>query len=364
MLGHLTESELEFYNNILLARALGRGLNEKEKLAHRLLDFDWTYRESDSPGSYRSAEKAEEELIADIDASTALDDEQKMAWLKLFSMSYAAQQEALKQWRWVQCMRYVDADPERSKVTLALNGVKGEHYEANLALQAKFRRFSDLISAAKCTERLIMTDDCINFTVLRERAMAELKKDKELFFFGVTVPQEAQDIIDSIVRNDKQLFINMVESGCAKVMFPSFQVDSNNPDGTWLVTMQCTGDYRDAFGFFFSKSPTRPRRDWAPKLQGAKPSTQAPVDKFIQDTTDARRAAKADVMVERRDPAKVNIPAMPERRVKAPMALSNRPMSIPEKPKPKKVKTAPKARAKKFAVLGDATQLGELLSNR
>lgn len=362
MLGHLTESELEFYNNIILARALGRELDEKEKLAHRLLDFDWSYRESDSPGTYSAAEKVEEELIADIDASR-LDDAQKMEWLKLFSAPYAVVVETLKPWRWVQCMRYVDADPERSKVTLALNGVKGEHYEANLALQAKFRRFSDIISAAKCTERLIMTDDCINFTVLRERAMAELKKDKELFFFGVTVPQEAQDIIDDIVRNDKQLFINMVESGCAKVMFPSFQVDSNNPDGTWLVTMQCTGDYRDAFGFFFSKRPTRARRDWAPKLQTA-PSTKAPVDKFIQDSVDARRAAKADVMVERRDPAKANIPAMPERRVKTPMALSNRPMAIPEKAKPKKVKQAPKPRAKKFAVLGDATQLGELLSNR
>lgn len=362
MLGHLTESELDFYNNIILARALGRELNEKEKLASRLLDFDWTYRESDSPGTYRSAEKAEEELIADIDASTALDDEQKMAWLKLFSMSYAAQTEALKPWRWVQCMRYVDADPERSKVALALKGVDGLLYEAGLRLQTKFRRFSDLITEAKCTERLIMTDDCINFTVLRERAMDELKKDKELFFFGVTVPQEAQDIIDDIVRNEKALFVELVESGVAKVLFPSFQVDSNNPGGVWLVTMNCTGDYRSAFGFFFSKESTRPRRDWAPKLQTSKPSTPGLVERFIKDSVDARRAAKEDIMVERRDPAKANIPAMPERRVKAPMALSNRPMTIPEKAKPKKVKTAPKARAKKFAVLGDPTKLGELLN--
>lgn len=357
MLGHLTESELEFYNNILTARALGRELNEEEVLAQRLLGFDWTYRESDSPGTYRSAEKAEEELIADIDAS-GISDEQKMQWLKLFSMSYEAQTATLKRWRWVQCMRYVDVDPERSKVTLALNGVKGEHYEANLALQAKFRRFSDIISKAKCTERLIMTDDCINFTILRERAMEELKKDKENFFFGVTVPQEAQDIIDDIVRNDKQLFINMVESGCAKVMFPSFQVDSNNPDGTWLVTMQCTGDYRDAFGFFFSKRPSRPRRDWAPKLQTTKPAP----NKF--DARDDARYVETAPMVERRSPANANIPAIPERRVKTPMALSNRPMVVAEKAKPKKVKTAPKARAKKFAVLGDATQLGELLSSR
>jgi hypothetical protein len=358
MLGHLTESELEFYNNILIARALGRGLNEQEKLADRLLGFDWSYRESDAPGTYAAAEKAEEELIADIDAS-GLDDAQKMEWLKLFSAPYAVVIDTLKKWRWVQCMRYVDSDPERSKVTLALNGVKGEHYEANLALQAKFRRFSDIISAAKCTERLIMTDDCINFTVLRERAMEELKKDKENFFFGVTVPQEAQDIIDDIVRNDKQLFINMVESGCAKVMFPSFQVDSNNPDGTWLVTMQCTGDYRDAFGFFFSKRPTRPRRDWAPKLQTTKPAP----NKF--DARDDARYVEPAPMVERRSPANANIPAIPERRVKTPMALSNRPMAVAaEKPKPKKVKTAPKARAKKFAVLGDATQLGELLSSR
>lgn len=359
MLGHLTESELELYNNILFVRALGRELNEQEKLAERLLGFDWTYRESDSPSTYREAEKAEEELIADIDAS-GIDDAQKMEWLKLFSMGYDAQTATLKKWRWVQCMRYVNADPERSKVTLALNGVKGEHYEANLALQAKFRRFSDIISKAKCTERLIMTDDCINFTILRERAMEELKKDKENFFFGVTVPQEAQDIIDDIVRNDKQLFINMVESGCAKVMFPSFQVDSNNPDGTWLVTMQCTGDYRDAFGFFFSKRPTRPRRDWAPKLQ-----TEKPVRRAIEEVIPRHLATINDaVQVERRSPANANIPAIPERRVKTPMALSNRPMAVPEKAKPKKVKSAPKPRAKKFAVLGDATQLGELLSSR
>lgn len=360
MLGHLTESELEFYNNILIARALGRELNEQEKLADRLLGFDWSYRESDAPGAYASAEKIEEELIADIDAS-GLDDAQKMEWLKLFSAPFAVVIDTLKKWRWVQCMRYVGTDPERSKVTLALNGVKGEHYEANLALQAKFRRFSDIISAAKCTERLIMTDDCINFTVLRERAMEELKKDKENFFFGVTVPQEAQDILDSIVRNDKQLFIDMVESGCAKVMFPSFQVDSNNPDGTWLVTMQCTGDYRDAFGFFFSKRPTRPRRDWAPKLQ-----TEKPVRRTVEEIVPRNLSTINDaVQVERRSPANANIPAIPERRVKTPMALSNRPMAVAaEKPKPKKVKTAPKARAKKFAVLGDPTQLSELLSSR
>lgn len=372
MLGHLTERELEWYNDILKCRALGRELNEAEQLAARLQEHDWSFRESDSPGTVKAGHKSEEDLIADIDASGIADD-LKLEWLKLFDKPYGEVQEALKPWAWVRSMRFLSDEPERGKVRMALAGVTDIQYSAFLILQAKFKTMSDIVVKAGCTQRLIMTDDTINFTLIRERAAEEAKKDRELFFYGVTLPQKAQDIMDDIVRNDKELFISMVDTGAAKSMFPNFQVDTNNPGGTWLVTMQCTGDYNDAFGFFFTKHMNRPRREWAPRLQGDKPTgfgkdrggnNSTASSQFIEEGIDLRRESKAGI-VERRNPANANIPAIPERRVKTPMALSNRPMApVVEKPKPKKVKTAPKARAKKFEVLGNATQLGELLTSR
>lgn len=341
MLGYLNDNEVAVYQGIVLARALGRPLNTTEKFAARLLDH--------FNGDWKKSQEAEEELIADIDASD-IDENQKITWLRLFQLPEAAVKEELAQWSWVKFMRYVDAANPRNTIGLALAGVTEEKYDVYMRLRAKFEILASVIVEAGCTQRLIMTDDVINFTVLRERAMTELKSHKELFYFGVTLPQEAQDMIDDIVRNDKALFIEMVESGAAACLFPNIQRDSNNPGGTWLVTMQCTDDCDETFGFFISKEPTRPRRDWSPKLQA--PKQAARVDEFIGENLEVRREAKAEFFPERRNPANANIPAIPERRVKTPMALSNRPMAaVIEKPKPKKIKTAPKPRAKKFEVI-------------
>lgn len=338
MLGYLKDQEqVEMASNIILARALGRPLDTVEQFASRLID----YFDSD----WRGGQAAEEELIAEIDSCVDLDEVIKLQWLKLFQVPFKEAVATLAEWRWVKYMRYVGASVPHDEVGLAVLGVTEAQFAMYDKVRDKFNRLSAMIVSAGCTQRLIMTDDVINFTVLRERAAAEAKSNRELFYYGVTLPQPAQDLMDDIVRNDKRVFVDMMINGAARCMFPNIQCNDSNPDGTWLITMNCTTDHSNMFGFFISKEPTRARREWTPKL--APTATQ----KFIQETVELRREAKAEI-VERRDPARANIPAIPERRAKTPMALSNRPASpVVEKPRPKKVKSAPKARSQKFEVL-------------
>lgn len=335
MLGYLKDQKQAVEaSNIILARALGRPLDTAEKFASRLID----YFESD----WGNSQAAEEELIAEIDSSPDLEDEVKFQWLKLFQVPFKEANAVLDSWRWVKYMRYVGSSVPHNEVGLAVLGVTNERFAQYDKVRAKLNRLSDMIVAAGCTGRLLMTDDVINFSVLRERAAAEAKAHRELFYYGVALPQQAQDLIDDIVRNDKVVFVEMVIEGAARCMFPNLQCNDGNPDGTWLITMNCTDDHNNLFGFFISKTPTRARREWTPK---------SPAQQFIQEGLELRREAKAE-FVERRDPARANIPAIPERRVKTPMALSNRPASaVVEKPRQKKVKTAPKARSQKFEVL-------------
>lgn len=335
MLGYLKDQDqADEACNIKLARALGRPLDTAEKFASRLIayfDSDW-----------RGGQATEEELIAEIDSSTELDDAIKLQWLKLFQLPYKDAIAILHEWRWVDYMRYVGSSVPHNEVGLAVLGVTEEQFARYDKVRAKFNRLSDLIVSGGCTGRLIMTDDTINFTVLRERAAEEVKSHRELFYYGVAVPNEAQDLIDDIVRNDKSIFVEMMTEGAARCMFPNIQCNDANPGGVWLITMNCTTDHNNMFGFFISKEPTRARRAWTPK-----PTMQ----EFIKDNIQQRVEAKAE-FIERRDPARANIPAVPERRAKTPMALSNRPASaVVEKPRQKKVKSAPKARSQKFEVL-------------
>lgn len=338
MLGYLKDQKQnQDANNIILARALGRPLDTVEQFASRLIDhFD---------SDWQASQTSEEELIAEIDSCPNLPDDLKLSWLRLFQRPASEVQNTLNEWRWVKFMRYVGQNVPYNEVGLAVLGVTMDQFEAYDKVRNKFMRLSDMLIAGTCTGRLLMTDDVINYTVLRERAAAEAKSSRELFYYGVSIPQAAQDLLDDIVRSDKGVFAEMMISGAARCMFPNIQCNDANPGGVWLITMNCTTSHENMFGFFISKDPTRPRRVWTPKL------TSNPVDTFIEEGLQLRRDAKAE-FVERRDPARASIPAIPERRAKTPMALSNRPTSsIPDKPRQKVIKTAPKPRSKKFEVL-------------
>jgi hypothetical protein len=338
MLGHLTEEELNRLSAINRCRALGRPLNLEEQFALKLRGFDWTYRESDSASVSRNGARKEEELIADIDDSD-LDDDVKMKFLNLFTSSYEKQAQVLREYNWLDQMQYVDKDPEGGRLGLYFKGVTDEQYRVYSALVEKLNNLGRMVSAAGCTDRLLMTDDTINFTLLREKAMDLLKKHKDCYYFGVALPNVAQDLLDEIVRQDKATLVTMVNDGAAKVFFNSFNCDSNNPDGVWHLSIQTNNDYKQTFGFFLNPQPTRPRRTWVPKTR------ETDAGKDFTDRSQILKQRQMDVQeyVER---PKATIPAAPVApvRTKTPMALSNRPMVVEDKPKVKSQKKAPTKR--------------------
>lgn len=350
MLGHLNTEELDQLAEIEKCRNLNRPLNLEEKFAVKLREFDWTYRESDSGAISRAGARREEELIAEIDDSD-LDDAVKMKFLNLFNASYEKQAEVLREYKWLAQMRYVDIHPESGPLRLYFLGITDGQFNIYQKVKDKLDRLGNILLNAGCTERLLLTDDCINFTLLREKAMELLKEQKDYYFFGVAAPKEAQDLIDDIVRNDKETLVEMAENNSGKVLFRGFSIDSNNPGGVWHVSVQTNNDYRQSFGFYLNPQPTRARRTWVPRTREEDKGKDFNEKRNLikerhEDVQEYVDRPKGEGQVSSSIAAvktTYTTPALPERK-KAPMALSNRPMVVEDKPKPKVQKKAPTKR--------------------
>lgn len=203
---------------------------------------------------------------------------------------------------------------------------------AFLALHDKFTELSAGIVAAKATGRLIMTDDIIQFSLVREKAVEGFKQNKDLFFFGIALPPAVQDQMDAIIREHKDTFVRMIKAGVAANYFNDIRIDSNNPGGVWLVSVRMTKNPDDAFGFFLNTNPTKPRRVWQPKPQVVDMGSS----KVLSD-----KHASAN---------KGAVPALPVREKPALLA-SKKPMVVKDTPVVKQQKTAPVKRRKKFETI-------------
>jgi hypothetical protein len=199
-------------------------------------------------------------------------------------------------------------------------------------LHVKFQELSAGVVAAKATGRLIMTDDIIQFSLVREKAVESFKQNKDLFFFGIALPAAVQDQMDAIIREHKQTLVRMIKSDVAHEYFDDIRIDSNNPGGVWLVSVRMTKNPDDAFGFFLNTNPTKPRRVWQPKPQ----STEVLSGAVLAD--------------KHANGGKTVAPALPAKQKPALLA-SSKPMVVKDTPVVKQQKTAPVKRRKQFETI-------------
>lgn len=325
MLGYLSKEDKTLHAHILHCRSLGRSLNLEEQFAKRLVNFDWSYYTNQDVKAWRAGKRAEEDLVADIDASD-LPNGVKSKLLRLFQLPEAEARAALEVYDWLAGMDFIDKDPTKGLLALAFAGVSEEQYNRYKALHRKLESLGEALLAANCTGRLIMTDDNIDPVLIRERATEEMAKHKDAFFFGIALPQHLQDEVDDIVRSHKQAFVNMVNSGAASALFTGLNIDRNNPNGVWLVTL-AVGQKREVFGFFLNPMPTMPRKVWLPREQWEAKKTESPMRPATPTARQERLKNAVPGSFGKQFEPKPEVKEEP--RKKTVPALSNRPTEIP-----------------------------------
>ena len=341
MLSHLSANELQLvtdYNKcqrLFGQCSLPEELPQEYQFALRLREHNWNYGNSNDGEAARQGRRNEEALIAEIDSSE-LSDEIKTKFLNLFSTSSEGVEKALAEYNWLRAIPYCNEGFEaKGKIGLYIRGVTDDQFQKFKDLFEKFEALTTAVVKAKGAGRLIMTDDCIDYAQVRERAVQDLKDKKGSFYFGIALSDDVQLMMDRIIRNEKKTFIEMVESGAAEVLFSHFTVEMGQPNDAWLVRLSTSFRIEDSIGFFFNKKNSKERRQWKPRTP----------EGFLPP----------GVEVDRRQTA---IPVINERRKIAP-ALSSKPMEIKERTKapakqPKKAPT--KRRGGSFVSLHELKQ--------
>lgn len=327
MLSHLSANELQLVSDYNKCQRLFGQCSLPEELpleyqfALRLREHNWNYGNS-TEADARKGRLNEETLIADIDSSE-LSEDLKSKFLNLFSTSAEGVEKALAEYNWLRAIPYCNEGFEaKGKIGLYIRGVTDDQFQKFKDLFEKFEALTNAVVKAKGAGRLIMTDDCIDYAQVRERAVKELAEKKGNFYFGIALSDDVQLMMDRIIRNEKKTFIEMVESGAAEVLFSHFTVEMGQPNDAWLVRLSTSFRVEDSIGFFFNKKNSKERRQWKPRTP----------EGFLPP----------GVEVDRRQTA---IPVVNERRKIAP-ALSSKPMEIKDRPKSatKAIKKAPAKR--------------------
>lgn len=380
MLGHLDEKESQQYYDILKVRALGRDLNLEEQLIAELLTFDFEAYAIDS--DYRKSMQAkEEDLVSRIDVSS-LPDGTKMKLLRCFASTPEFAAASLQEYAWLRQWPYREQNPTSGRLGLLFNtDVTTEEYNTMLVLQARFNELGAMLIAGNATGRLLMTDDTPPGKAVREIADKEFADHRESFHFGVALSDKAQDLLDNIIRQDKDLIQRIIDTGAGKTLFPAFNVMPNAFRDTTLITISTTSDTKHYFGFYFNPRfrrirqafsqralehvPER-RREYDNQWANGDAPQRRPKDHNVVDSMRRRRDREENYEVSRgvsvenkieyrskpaAAAAALPIPEMPVKKKAQPLA-SAKPMEVPtDAPKKKVQKTAPKKRKQQFEVL-------------
>ncbi|MNP88999.1 hypothetical protein D3C85_13950 [compost metagenome] len=99
-------------------------------------------------------------------------------------------------------------------------------------------------------QRLVVTDDILSFKDTHTRA----KEGGDEFFFGVTLPDRLQVVVDGFIRDDKERFIELIENDQAHHEEFGIAVEFDAIQQAYLVKIVGCG-----MGFFISKTVHTPR---------------------------------------------------------------------------------------------------------
>lgn len=360
MFQFLSEADLNAYNDIARCRRLDRDLTLEEEFAKRLLAHDWHYAYSDDHSVWRAGKHAEEDLLEEIEESD-LARSVKVKLSGFFKMDHDKRNAALKEYDWLRQMQYAVNPPHEGMLGLVFKGITDVEFAEFLQLKEMFEQLSNIISKSKLGDRLLMTDDTLSNYEIKCRAFngSKERRDWDDFYFGITLPDVAQNLLDRIVRDHKTTFVRMVEEGAARVLFRRFG-HKVEEDGTWLITMSVDGIHTDNFGFFIKPWQTAHRAaEYKSTLK--KPTDRNPIldlkgKELPEEGRDGLSWSGAGSLIDPKtvDTGRVSMekPNLPSKPVLAmPKAkpvpqLSNRPMVMDTAPKAKVAKTAPKKRKK------------------
>lgn len=324
VISYLNATEQTQYDSIIKCRELGRELNQEELMAKRLLGHDWTHAMSDSARVAMAGAAAEKILMEDIEAQ--FEGELKDKFLNLFTLPYEELEAALDEYRWV---RQVWNKAPGGMVGFALEDIDPETRQRLLETRDRLNTLLDKVEAASACERLLMTDDCIDFRVLREHAVLHVQVCKtencydSHFFFGAALPDATQDLVDALIREHKADLIEYLEHPAADKL--GLKCSTTKIHGNQLlVRVTSVNNYRKTMGFFMDPtvSVSRPRRVWVTRniVEPGK-QVEEPVREEVQKETQI-------------NPLDIKRKITP--------ALSNRPMAAPTNaPSVKKQKKAP-----------------------